>query len=195
MLSSGLLFPVTFSLKFERMKREKWFLSNVIVVEKCKTLGHKTNMFIRKKKTFVYYKFNTFVKIRIMSKKKRKYFQTDAAWHYNLKPTWNTRQTVEEEEAGEGNEKRDKIPGEDQEDNQSIISYNGAVIDNFDSVSVRSRRLSNGYAKRITPTSEIVLDCGLPKISQIGLSEKETTELNVISINRLSRFVKIITVV
>ena len=113
--------------------------------------------------------------------------------HSNLKSSWNAPQTLEEEEAGEGDEKKEKLPRDD--DSQSIISYDGAVIDNFDSASIRSRRLSNGYAKRFTPTSEIVLDCELPKIAQIGLSQKETTELKVISLKNPCRFVIILTFV
>ena len=119
---------------------------------------------------------------------KRKYFQYDVILHSNLKPSWNTRQTLEEVKAEKGDEiKKEKVSRD--EDNQSIISYDVEAIDNFDTASIRSRHLDNGYAKALTPKSEIVLDCDLPKLPLTGFSEKDSTELKVFSIDRACRLV------
>ena len=108
--------------------------------------------------------------------------------HSNLKPSWNAQQTLDEQETEKGDDvKNEKSPRD--EDSQSIISYDGAAIDNFDTASIRSRHLDNGYAKRLTPTSEIVLNCDSTKINLKGFSEKDTTELKVFSIDRAHRLV------
>ena len=106
--------------------------------------------------------------------------------HSHLKPTWNVQQTLEEVKVEKRDEiEKGKVPRD--EDSQSIISYDGKVVDNYDTASIRSRHLDNGYAKRLSPTRESVLDCDFPKIPPKDFTEKESTELKVFPIHKSRR--------
>ena len=120
--------------------------------------------------------------------KRRKHFQYDVILHPNLKPSWNAQPAVEEVKT-EKRENLKKGEASRDEDSQSIISYDGEARNNHDSATIQSRYLDNGYAKRLTPSNESVLECEFPKISKNDISEKDLTELKVFSKPTARRYV------